>query len=529
MERGELLTRFERAKEESMLWWWLFDRAYGYALPDRNLFRNTTNQPGQNKNPQVYDTTAVHGVTTLASKLQALLTPPKINWCTLEAGPQVPMQNRAAFNQMLQEVTETMFYYIHNSNFATIINESYYDLAVGTGTIIVNEGDDYNPLDFRSVPLREFYPEPTASQELKTFFQDFEFVYLRDVPRIWPNAKIGPELRYAMDADPSQQMSFIQAMICHPDNPKKKEYEFIVYCKETQEFLIDEFSESSAWICFRWSRLTNETYGRGPVIHALPSILTLNKIMESEIKGAEFKVNPVWMGFADGVFNPWTTNIVPNTIIPIHKQSASNPPLIPFPQAGDPQFAQVLSVDLRNQINALLFDQPLGPLQQPVKSATEISLRQQNFMQEIGPAFGRLEVELITPIIHRVVYILKKKGLFPKIEIDGKNVSLSYNSPLTQSQKLQKAINFGQFMQLLTQTVGPQIAMGGINLPLLPQSLGEAFDVDLSLIKSPEQIMEAVQNQMQQVQQQQAQLPGSAGSRGPQQLNTTPIQQGAFQ
>lgn len=51
-----------------------------------------------------------------------------------------------------------------------------------------------------------------------------------------------------------------------------------------------------------------------------------------------------------------------------------------------------------------------------------------------GARYGRLQTELLTPLIQRVFAILKRRGEIPDIELDGRTVVLDYRSPLAKSQ-----------------------------------------------------------------------------------------------
>ena len=49
------------------------------------------------------------------------------------------------------------------------------------------------------------------------------------------------------------------------------------------------------------------------------------------------------------------------------------------------------------------------PNQSTPMSATEVAERQADLSRQIGAAFGRLQSEMVTPVLQRVIYILKSK------------------------------------------------------------------------------------------------------------------------
>jgi hypothetical protein len=150
--------------------------------------------------------------------------------------------------------------------------------------------------------------------------------------------------------------------------------------------------------------------------------------------------------------------------------------------------------DMRMQIKDALFDNPIRPVNAPEQTATEVMIRQQQFMEEIGPAFGRLSVELLPKIINRVIFILQKKGYLPTdLKVDNKNIQIRYQSPLTRSASLQKIQNLQNYVAIMQPIMGPELTVASMNLELLPQWLSDKLDVDETLIKNAIEIKELIE------------------------------------
>ena len=67
--------------------------------------------------------------------------------------------------------------------------------------------------------------------------------------------------------------------------------------------------------------------------------------------------------------------------------------------------------DMRTNIKKALYNEMLGtPNEKTPMSATEVAERMADLSRQIGSAFGRLQAELVNPVLQRVVYILKKQG-----------------------------------------------------------------------------------------------------------------------
>ena len=232
---------------------------------------------------------------------------------------------------------------------------------------------------------------------------------------------------------------------------------------------------------------------------ALPSILSLNEIARLELSAANMNVNKPWMGYADGIFNPWTFNIQSNKIIPISPNSAGQPPLIPLPDTSSPQFAQLVISDLRQQINSLLFADPLGPVEAPTRTATELALRQRNLAEEIGPIFTRLQQEFLGRLIDRIIHILMIKGLLKPLKIDGELIQLQYKSPLVIAQGKQDVMAYMEYVQSLQAAFQGNYA-SYIDPVKVPIWIGEKLGIDKSLLPDAQKTEEALSNQSAQAQ-----------------------------
>ena len=76
----------------------------------------------------------------------------------------------------------------------------------------------------------------------------------------------------------------------------------------------------------------------------------------------------------------------------------------------------------------------LPPDNMSARSATEIVERMKELAQNLGAAFGRLQNEMVTPVLQRVIYILKKQGRVKIPKINGREVKITSSSPLAQAQ-----------------------------------------------------------------------------------------------
>lgn len=490
-----LMSRYTDAKCNWQNWRSIYDEAYAYAIPERDPWPEGVEE-GRRKNIQVFDITAVNSARRLVSHLHSSLTPPGEQWFSLEAGEEIKDANeRKLINTYLQLYTDIIFQMLNDSNFDLVINEFYQDLIIGTaGMMILESNDDRSPVRFKSVGVNTIYPEGDVYDNINTVWRDFFEIYGRDITQMWPRAKIPSSITTKMEGNPLAKFDFTEGVVF---DPKTKTYRIVVITMDTNEFILDIETKSSPWIVGRWSKCSNEVGGRGPIIDALPTIRSLNALVEEIMRNVALSTSPPWMAASDGVFNPYLFQISPNKIIPISRQSMNEMPLKRLDVSGDVNMGNLEVNDMRIQIKDALFDNPIQPVNSPVPTATEIMVRQQQFMEEIGPAFGRISVEILPAIIKRTIFIGQRRGYLPAgLTIDNKKIAIKYKSPLVRGMALQKIQNLQNYVQIMQPILGQQFTLGTLNIAQLPQWLSDKLDVDESLVKTPDEIQLLVQKLM---------------------------------
>ena len=160
---------------------------------------------------------------------------------------------------------------------------------------------------------------------------------------------------------------------------------------------------------------------------------------------------------------------------------------------------------MRNNIKRALYNDMLGDPNKTPASATEVAERMADLSRRIGSSFGRLQAEMVQPILQRVVYILKKQGRIEIPTINGREVKIRSVSPLAQAQANQDISNVSRYLSLVGQTFGPELLNLLVSSEEVAVYLAKKFGVPDSLIRDDaqrQQIMMAAQQAMMQQQQQ---------------------------
>jgi hypothetical protein len=515
-----LLTRRGHAEVKKNLWRSTYRDAYQFAMPARETF--TWHTEGQQKNRLLYDSTLQEATYTAANTLCALLFPPWMNWAEMTPGGGITKEALEANPEItkgLQEATRQFFSYLNASNFGTVISEAALDLQVGTCALSFDEGDADNPFVFEAIPLSAIEIEEGPNGTIETTWQ-MRHPHARNLLRMYPGLELMdlPEsTQKTIKDDPEKKLRIVQGEIYYPET--KKYYGVAIDFTGPTIIWRYDFGASNPTIVARASKVAGETYGRGRVLLALSDARTLDRMMEFVLTQAALSVAPPMTGVSDGVLNPYTASLTPNTIIPVASNADNSPSLRPLEIGANFSVTEQMMKDLRERVRRTL----LGPepSEGPVKSATEISVADRNRLWAMNGEYNRIMAELLAKIINRGVFILQKKGLMPKFKINGRQVAVKYTSPFAKTQNADDILALQNTLQVLAP-LGPQAIQMGLKVSDIPAYVARKNGVPEDLILTDgerKQLVDAAKQNIQQAQQQQVQ--GAAQMAAAQAPNTT--------
>lgn len=482
-EASNIAARFQRAKRIKDQWLSKFEECYEYALPQRESFY--AQAPAQTRTDKIFDETAVVGVQEFASRLQAGLVPNFARWAELVSGSEVPAEERADVDRALEEVTNYVFEIIQNSNFSQETHESLLDLAVSTGCLQITEGDALNPVLFTAVPLNQLYLDVGPDDRIDHIFRERPLRY-STIKTAYPKAILPTEVARQLSLGKDDHITLVDCTY-RIYGSLDEEHRRVVFDPKTKDIYFKESYKgagSCPYVPFRWSKVAGETYGRGPLMNAMPAIKTCNLTMQLILENAQMAISGIYTIEDDGVVNPDTIQLLPGTLIPVAPGSNG---LKSVGSAGNFDVAQLVLSDMRMNIRKALYNDMLGNPDKTPMSATEVSQRMADLSRQIGSAFGRLQAELVTPVLRRVVYILKKQGRIKLPTVNGREVKVRATSPLAQAQAQQDIVAFDRFVELVQARFGPQIVNLLVKSEDAAKYLADKFSVPERLLRSDQE------------------------------------------
>lgn len=447
LKPDEILKRQELAQKKKDEFQQLYQDAYEFALPQRQLYGLWEGgATGTKKMQRVFDSTAINSTQRFANRLQSVVFPPQRKWAKLEPGTSIPIDRKDQAQTVLDVYNEKMFAVLRQSNFDIAIGEFLLDLAVGTACMMVQPGDDTSPINFVPVPLFLVAYEEGANGQVDNVYRRMR-MKAESIERQWPDAKIPDEMKRRIENKPTDDIDLIEATVL---DYKRGDYCYHVIDKLSKEEIVYRRRKTSPWVISRYMKVAGEIYGRGPLMTALPDIKTLNKTIELLLKNGSLAVSGVYTVADDGVVNPNTVKIVPGAIIPVARNGGpQGPALQALPRSGDFNVSQLVINDLRSSVKRILLDESLPPDNMSARSATEIVERMKELAQNLGSAFGRLVNETMIPLTAKILEVMDERGLIDlPLRVNGLEVKVTPVSPLAQAQAMEEVNAIMQFLQM---------------------------------------------------------------------------------
>jgi len=478
----QLSERYQSAKQKRFAWESHWQECYDFALPQKGG-SSEFSTAGSKRTDKLFDGTAPDGVEHLAASLLSQLTPPWARWFGLTEGPDIKDEERGLVASILETTAAILQSNFDRSNFAIEMHQCYLDLVtVGSACLLFEEAQPGAASAFRftAVPLSQVVFEENAFGQLDTTYRRSELTPGQIRSR-FPDASLPANIVERGQKDPDFRIGVIEAVI--PNGPGFN------YFATTQgdgglsndtTLLTEGTFRHAPFINFRWLKAPGEIYGRSPVMKALPDIKTANKVVELILKNASIAVTGIWQADDDGVLNPANIKLKPGTIIPKAVGSAG---LTPLEAPGRFDLSQLILQDLRKNIRRALLVDKLGQPEDPRMTATEVLERSSDMARLLGATFGRLQSELLTPLVNRALAILRRRGEIADIHIDGRTIDLEYKSPLARQQSRQDAQNTIRWLETI-QVLGPQVA-NIVDQEATARWLGKAFGVPGHIIREP--------------------------------------------
>lgn len=476
---------------------------------------------GEKRMNRIYDPTGINANEMLSAGLHGMATNPATTWFSLrmvtskiqtQDGENIDLNEDQEVQEYLSDTEQIMWQRLYQpgTNFTTALHECYLDLGCfGTAILFVGQRDDGGLL-FECRPLAECVIAENVDGKVDTVFRCATYTVrqLMQMERThgW-SVSDEVKTRYE-DRKYDDKIDVIHAVYPREERePGKKNtlnmpFASCYFERESgNELEISGFPEFP-YLVPRWSKYSGEVYGRSPGMTALPDIKMLQAMTLSKIKLMQKAADPPMWLRDDGVVGQ--TRNIPGGINYWRGNPSDGVMLQPVSLQGLQAITQDIQL-LREQILKTFFADIMRMTDRANMTATEVVQRTSEQMRLFGPLIGRLESELLGPLIERVFGILTRQRLLPvpPEQVQDQEFTVEYVSPIATAQKQQAAAGIVQAMQLVMSVYGPeagvQLAMKELDPRKLLRWAWDLFNNDPDLVADDEQTEQA--DQIQQAQQ----------------------------
>ena len=519
-----ICLRLKQLKAERENWenWW--QQIAKYCVP-RAAEITTRKESGTQYDADVYDSTARDSIKVFAAGLMGHLTSPSTPWFKLRTTDERIMEAdgvRSFFSRAEKKIRSVF----HDSNFYQQLHEFYIHIGTFGTAVFYSEEDVQDLIRYYSRPIREVYFEEDERGRLRSIYRVFELTALQAFEK-WGTAA-GKEVSKCIEKkEYSKKFDF-----CHYSgprdvrDPKKKDKKNMeiesVWLNIAEERKIDEggFREQ-AFSVARFCKESQEKHGFSPAMDVLPDIKSANRGKYNMLRAAAKAIDPA-------ILLPHENFILPLDFNPAavnYRQSGTgtsgDESIEILGYKGDWNIGRDSLLDDREIIKRGFFVDLFLMLldRKKTMTATEVAERVQEKMFILGPVLGRLQTELLEPVITRTFNILLRNGHFgdvPQALLQASGYKIEYLGMLAKAQRMAEIKAIEGFLQIVAgiAQVDPKV-VHKINGDMTVDEAADILGIDPKLLnddKTVKTMREALAKQQEMAQRiEMARLAGDAG------------------
>ena len=489
-----LLRRLSKLEQQRSTWESHWQELADYMRPRKADITQTSQTPGKKRTEQIFDGTAVRAAEMLSASLHGMMTNMSTSWFSLRyRDGDLQLDDEA--REWLLSAEDAMYTAFHRSNFQEQIQELYDDLVVfGTATMMI-EPDDNNNFRFSTRHIAEVYLAENAHGRVDTVYRKFKMSARAAIDEFGAE-NITDRIKETEKRDPYEQVEIIH--VVQPRNERdplklnktNKPFLSMYLDKEDQQILAESGYDEFPFVCPRWLKSSTELgYGRSCGMTALADTKVLNRMSEVNLRAAQKMTDPPLMVPDDGFMLP--IRVVPGGLN--FYRSGTRDRLEPLQIGSNTPVALNMEEQRRQAVRSAFYVDHLQLNQGPNMTATEVLQRTEQSMRMLGPVLGRLQSELLQPMINRCWAIMSKQEAFPQppefLQGAG-DIEIEYVSPLARAQRkgdAQSLVQLMEFMQPL-MAIDPGIA-DFLDMDGMAQHLIKTLSIPATVVRGEQEVL----------------------------------------
>jgi|3_EtaG_2_1085321.scaffolds.fasta_scaffold27128_2 hypothetical protein len=495
MNFEELDRRLNSAINIKELWLETYLDVYRYVTPnrdDRNLYGDYVND-AKSRTIDIHDPTAMLAAYQRANELQGLIIPESRTWGNFEVAKNISNPiNQIDLDDFNSKINDAL----NSSDLQVASGGAFLDLTIGMGALYARSPSDEIPLSFKAISSLAVYPEFTTENLIDTVWTKHALTGRQ----ILDNYKKYKGTQKSVLLSKPEDVFFVWI---GEVKEKDKYFTYTVLDSDRLTPLFEEEKSYKRFTIFRDRVRPGEVQGRGIAMDLFPHIRDLNTLVGDFKKVMDYKANPPMFYDTSSKFNPYAVqNSISGAYLPMVN---GRPPIEAMQTPEAPEVIEIIR-DMRNAILEGFKIDELGDIQSPVRSATEVSIRENRAQRTSATNIARLILEFPKEIYKTSAHILNDRQLLGnKIDINDKRLRFNYTSPLLDIQKQSNLASLEQLTEYIQKSFGENAVLSAFNLKELIPFINENFNLPHNIINSGDDIQSGIEKVLQQSQQQQQQ------------------------
>ena len=495
----DLLKRYEVLKNDRILWEPFFRDVRDYIRPRKQQVDSSQNINAERHTNKMFDSSAPEASRIMAMSMQNALVPQSVVWfgLSIPSGHKLyALNEEPSVKRWFHDVTQKMFYSMHESNFYTTIGEAFLDFtSFGTINILLEENqsyyDGFGGLVFTSIPTGQFVFSEDRWGKPDTVFWEYVFT-ARQAKQLFGNKKLPDSVKKACKEAPDTKFTFVRVVMPSEDyemnsvDSMKKKYATVDIHYDTKKIVRRNGFDELPYVIGRFEKASGELWGRSPADIAMPDIKTLNKIRDLELKGLATAVHPPLIAPDQGIIG--TFRMTPSAI-----NYSREPERFKFLRfEGRFDLSSLKADELKKSIRGIFLADQLVLPEKLNMTAEEVATVREQIQKLLGPTVARFESEVLTPLILRSFGLLNRAGALPPApqelaELD--EIEVSYVGQLAKNQKIQDVTAIQRWLGVAANMAGfaPEV-LDNINVDEALQIIGERMAVPSAVMRSQEEV-----------------------------------------
>jgi hypothetical protein len=476
--------------------------------PIQNFFQMIQRPDGDKRNEKIFDATAPLALPKFAAAVISMAFPATQTYHKLTIKDEALADNTAV-KRYLDQLNTALFKarYSPKSGFQAQSGETVLDVgAFGTGILFVDDVLGQG-IRYKAMPLAQSFIAEDNYGRVDTMHRKWQWT-ARQAVAAFGIRNLPQDIQTAFEKTPNQKFWFMHCVRPNMEKiAKARDYRGMEFMScyialEQRHMLSHGGYRTFPFAVPRFETSPNEVYGRSPAMQVLPAIKSLNEMKKTILRAAHLQVSPPVMLSDDGALQAF--NLRPNALNFGAVDNNGRPLAIPFNSGARVDIGMDLMNAEREAINDAFFVTLFKILvEEPQITATEAMLRAQEKGQLLAPTMGRIQSDMLGPIIERELDILmaadagtgtvlpEMPDVLKKHFANGGEYDIEYQSPLNLAQQAGAGagiLNTLNAVAPLAQ-VDPSILMR-FDLEKAAEFLGRINGMPESIIRSDEEVTE---------------------------------------